>query len=630
MAQTIKTRSPQAAKQRQLLEVRDLTGGVDLRRSPTLLAPNRARTLKNYSLEEPGALVVRPGYLRASTGSLGTGRAQGGQRVYLANAVFSLLAWNGEVYRPTDAWVFGAAVYSTISTANQVYFPYDRDLVMVMDGANRPRFSTNGSTWMSLGINAPSTGPTLSSVNISTATLTTGEYEVAFSYKHRGTAYEGNVSTGSTITMTASSANAISGSIPASTDPKVDAARYYARHKTPDLESVLRYVSSGAVGSSFTITSSNWTSNDEAPTNHDVPVAVQFGVFWKNRCWAPDASVGNRLRFTELFLSQAWPTNFYIDIPFEKGDSITAVQSLGDTLLVFGDSGIFLIIGQTSLDFEVRPSQGADAGAVGPRAVMKIEQSVTHASHDGVDSFDGGTDRSLEHDIQVAWSDLVTETASSGLALIAAVYDHERQEGRLAVPRVYPTGTKGEWILNLARTSENDGVPAWTTTDRDIAFYMHWEGAETTAGNHGRLFSMPSTSGVVYEEKTGVTANSSNMTAEYEGPGISMGLHRARVVGTHCEVEPHGGAFSIELLTDGVSQGNISMSIGTGLFLYGSGTYGTATYGGAGRIKPYTNQPLAADGHVATLKTVYVGQEAFKHFTYAHVIVPEVEPRRIS
>jgi len=70
----IKARSPKARKARQLIEVNDMTGGIDLRRSPTLMAPNRARTLKNYSLEEPGALVVRKGYVRASTGTLGNGR----------------------------------------------------------------------------------------------------------------------------------------------------------------------------------------------------------------------------------------------------------------------------------------------------------------------------------------------------------------------------------------------------------------------------------------------------------------------------------------------------------------------------------------------------------------------------
>ena len=627
---SLKTRTPRAARTRQVVEVTDMTGGVDLRRSPTLLGPNRARTLKNYSLEEPGALIVRPGYTRASTGTLGTGRPQGGQRVYLSSLAFSLVAWSGAVYRPTDAWAFGAAVHSTISTGNQVFFPYDRDIVMVMDGANRPRFSTNGTDWYLAGTDAPSSIAALSSVQSGGGALTTGEYAVAYSYKHRGTGHESDPSSESTITLTASTANSIHATASASTDAKNDAYVWYARHKLPDGESVLRKVSSGAA-STYTILSSAWTSADEPPTNHDVPPnGLRFGTPWKNRWWAPSGTVGNRLHFTELFTPQAWPSNFYIDIPFEKGDGITACQPLGDTLLVFGQSGVFLIIGQTSLDFEVRPSQGSESGALGPRCTQRLEQAVVHVAADGVDSYDGAADRSLEHDIQPAWSDLVKNTAGATLELVACIHDHQRQELRIAVPRVYPTADAGEWVLNLDRTRENEGVPAWTTTDRDIAFYMYWDGNEPTAGNKDRLFSMPSTNGIVFEENVGATFNSSNMTAEYEGPALSLGLHRARVPDLHVEYEPHTGALTVEAVTDEVSQGGISLSIGTGLSEYSSGVYGTATYAGSGRKKAYTPLPLGSEGRTVVLKTTYVGQERFKQFGYAFGIVPEVSPRQIS
>ena len=45
-----KTRRPVADRSYQILEINDLSGGLDLRRSPTLLQSNRARVLKNYSL----------------------------------------------------------------------------------------------------------------------------------------------------------------------------------------------------------------------------------------------------------------------------------------------------------------------------------------------------------------------------------------------------------------------------------------------------------------------------------------------------------------------------------------------------------------------------------------------------
>src|SRR6185312_1006042 len=93
----------------QLIPVIGPSEGVDHRLSQTLLPAARARTLINFSLEEPGALVTRPGYLKFSTSSLGASRIQGAARIYLntaipnqASTLFTLVGWNGGVYNQTD------------------------------------------------------------------------------------------------------------------------------------------------------------------------------------------------------------------------------------------------------------------------------------------------------------------------------------------------------------------------------------------------------------------------------------------------------------------------------------------------------------------------------------------------
>ncbi len=630
----IKSRSPLAAHTKQIIAVDDLTAGVDLRRSPTLLESGRSRTLKHFGVSEPGALTVEPGHTRVSSAAFGTVRPTGGARVYIGSTAVTLMAIDGSVYKPTDGWVRGASVYSTISTGTETFFPHDRDLAMVMDGANRPRFTTNGVTWFLAGTDAPSSGPALSSV--STGGLASGIFEVKYTYKHRGTAHESNPSSATALTLAASS-GAIHATASPSTDAKNDAYVWYARKTSPDQESIFRKYSSGAA-STVTITSSAWTANDEAPSNHTVPpTGLRFGVSWKSRWWAPSGTIGNRLHFTELFQPQSWPTLYFIDIPFEKGDSIADIKPLGDTLIVSGQSGKFLIIGQTSLDFEVRPSQGAESGAAGPRSTARVEQSLICASGDGVASFDGSGDRSLEHDIQPAWRDLVSNTASTSFARMALVHDKLRQVVRVAVPRVYPTGATGEWVLDLGRTRDQNGTPAWYHTDKDVAFYIHWDGNEPTAGDRGRLFFVSnSTAAHVYELLGGQSAdasvNSSQVMAEYEGPAINLGLHRARVADLHVEYEPHGGSFSVEPVIDGVSQGPITLNIGAGLYTYGStlATYGTATYGGSGRRKAYTPLPISAEGRSAVLKMVYTGTERFKVFTYAFGVIPESVPRQWS
>ena len=636
MAKTSKTQPAQVGKAYQILPVVGPSAGVDLRTSPTLLASDRAKTLVNFSLAEPGALVVRSGFQRFSTSSLGAQRSQGAARVYLNTAIpaaastaFTLVGYNGGVYNQSDSGGWSAALLTGLST-NEYSFPADRDLVAVFDGAStRISKSTNGSSWTRFGIAPGANGPTVST--ISSGTVSSGEFQIAYTYKDRDLAYESNGSSNYS-TLTASSTGEIKVVVPNSTDPQVDAFVVYAG-KVSAGETVLRKVSSQAqsagANSTFIITSTAWTSNQEIPTDHNVPPVLSFGVVWKNRWWARSATVTNRLHFTQLFLPQAWPALFYIDIPFERGDGIQALVPLGDTLLVFGSTKIFVILGQTSLDFEVRPTIASEDGALGFRACAAIENGVVHVGANGVYIFDGTTDKLLSFDLEPAWRDLIGNASVGDLQKVAAVYHQRAKELRITVPRRYPSGTVGEWIMDLNRTRTTE-QPAWTATDRAIGGYVAWDGPETQAGNRGRLFSWHSTNGLLYEESVGTSANSSNLTAEYEGPGLTLGAHRARWIDIRGEYEPHAGTATVEPLIDGVSQGSQSVNIGAGLSVYGTAQYGTASYAGAGRRQFYVMLPLGSDGRTFVLRVAYVGQEQWKLFSYHPGLVPETASRSFT
>lgn len=632
-----RTQKAVTGKAYQLLQVTDLSGGVDLRSAQTLLKSERSRNLVNWSLEQPGALIVRPGFLQFSTSSLGNTRPQGGQRVYLNTAIpsaastaFTLLGWNGGVYNLSDSggWLSTTPQLSGLSTGNDLVFPHDRDLVAVMDGLNTPYKSTNGSSWTKLGLDRPSTGGTLSSGG--SGSLSTSEFEFGFTYKDRDLAHESNGPvTGSTISLT--NTGSVSIVVPNSTQPAVDAIVVYARNKTSG-ETVRRKASSQAqstgVNSTIVITSSNWSSNDEEPTDHNPPTVLSFGVVWKNRWWARSATVKNRIHFTQIFQPQSWPALFYLDIPFERGDEIRAMVPMGDTLIIFGTTRIFLLIGQTSLDFEVRPTLGSQDGAFGPFATCVVENGVIHIGASGVFIFDGTTDRYLSFDIEPAWQDLVKNASVADLLRIAAVYDIVRKEVRISVPRRYPSGDFGEWVLDLNRTRQ--GAEAWTATDRTIGGYIAWNGPEAAASHRGRLFSWHSSMASVFVESTGTTANSSNMVADYEGPGLTLGNIRGRWIDTHGEFEPHGGVFSVEAVIDGVAQGARTVNIGSGQATYGVGTYGTAVYAGAGRKKFYVVWPLGSEGRTYVQKATYTGTEAFVWYGYTPGLVPETRARGFS
>ena len=74
----------------------------------------------------------------------------------------------------------------------------------------------------------------------------------------------------------------------------------------------------------------------------------------------------------------------------------------------------------------------------------------------------------------------------------------------------------------------------------------------------------------------------------------------------------------------------ILISIGAGQAVYDTAVYDTDVYAGSGRRIFYTNLPLGAEGRVYVQQATYTGQEAFKWFSYAPGLVPEVTSRDFS
>lgn len=622
---TIAPARPGTQQSAQLVALRDLSGGVDLRRAPTLLDPTRARMLRNWSLQVPGALVTYPGYVTFATAR---GPVQGAARVYLADAApFTLVVVAGQSYQVSDTGTWTALSASSLAPSGLVAVTHDRDLVALLDGTTTPQKSDDGTTWTRLGLAAPA--PPLLSVTTGTGLVPDHEYAVAVSARDDGLVHESSISDVATLTVTGTN-RAIVVTATGPTDPQVDTLCVYARDVTAG-ESVLRRVGTVAtpgagLTTTYTITANTWSAGLEAATDHDPALPMTSAVSWKNRWWGRSGTVGNRIYFTEIFAPQVWPTLFYLDLPFTRGDSITALIPLGDTLVVFGQTGVFLIIGQTSLDFEVRPSAGALAGALGPRAVCAIEQGIVHAASGGVYIFDGATDRLLSDEIDPAWQDVIDGASVSELQALAVCYHDPRKEIHVAVPRLYPLGTPGEWVLDLHRTRVQT-TPAWTSTTRPVGGYVSWDGAEVVTGARGRLFAWHRTTGALTEEVTGTTGDGAALVAEYEGPTLTTGLPVARFLDIYGEFTPAAGTFGVEVLVDEAPVSTHTWVPGEGQAVYGVAQYGTGTYGAVGRRAFTSMLPVTAEGRTVTVKAQFRGTQAFTWHSYALGVVPEAVPR---
>lgn len=608
-----------------IVQVRDLTAGVNLRPSPTNVQPNQARRLLNTLISNPGELGVYPGYAAHMT-SLGARRIQGGRRIYLDAATFTLIADNGSIYAVSDAGSSGAAVLSGLSAANPIDFVYDRDIVAVFDGSNVPKKSASSSGFTQLGITAP-LAPSLSAV--AGGSLVSGDtYEVSYAYYDSSLNHISNST--ATATQAASGANlTVRAAVTASADTQVTGIKVYVRDVTAG-ESVRRLQGSYANSTTnIDITTNNWDGQDEAPTDHNVAEAMSFGCVWKNRWWGRDAIVKNRLRFSQIFQPQSWPTDFYVDIPFIRGEDITGILPLGDTLIVCGYTTFYVIFGQTSLDFEVRPALGAQTGTFGPRSLALVENGIVHVGPPGVYLYNGASDELLSYPIEPAWRDAVGNSSSAALALLPVVYHAITKELRIAVPRLYPDSTPGEWILDLNRGRQSDTGPAWFATNRSIGGYIHWDGEEGTAGSNGRIFSWAIDTASLWEERTTTSANGSDITARYEGYMLPFGLQVARVIDTYVEYQPADGTLFADLKVDGRMMGSQTFDLGTGLAVVGTAIVGTSVIAGADRRVIPVTWPLDAEGRAAQLFLTYVGQGNPKLYTYGHNAMVEDIPRGI-
>lgn len=619
-----------------VLEVNDLTGGLNRHATASLMGKSQSRRLRNVDVSDPGAWKPRPGFTHFGITNVtaGNGFKGGMSRIYLDGVdPFVLFSVGGNVHKVPDSGTADAVVVSGFSDTTDHFYPHDGTMVAVVDSVNIPQKSTNGTDWTQLGITPPAAAPGVAA--IAGGSLVSGHtYEFSYAYaddddlviksNESDTAQQavsgGNLSVRVTVTFSA--------------DPQVDTIKVYARDVTAG-ESVRRFAGEVANPGSGTVTvdvtMNNWSAEEEAPSRNTVaPADLVFAIPFKGRWWGWTDTEPRVLRFSELFQPNYWPVNYGIEMPFSRGDKIRAAAIDGDVLVIFGGSSAFMVVAQTAADFEVRPTR-ATVGAFGPRAVSPLMSGgIAHAAAAGVFVLSGEADQILSTGFEREWREMVSTAAVSDTSRIPVQYHARDKELRIAVPLLMPYGDAGEFVLSLERPDVG-AQPAWTTTNREITCYMVWDGPEIVAGNVGRIFSFNDLAGnTVREESVGTSAQGNNQSADYEGPELIPAPGRtSRFLKLCLDFEPNDGTFGVEVRVDGLSITTLDVPIGDGLAVYGTAEYGSAVYGGKTRTRKCFDLPLTAEGESIQIVGEYQGQARFQWFGYRIPAAPEPHIRGI-
>lgn len=549
-----------------LVALRDIGAGLNLKASRYAVPPNMATRLQNVYLVEDGSLMGRRGTSRWNASPLGSGMILGATRAYFAGSNHWLVNMAGTIYKGDDASKTFSASLSGWNSEALTWFVQYLGYVYASNGIDPPK-KWDGSTWSDMGIAAPTSTLTPSE---GVAGDLTGTYR--FKVTFETATIESNPSDAS-VEITVSGKRIDFSNIPLGPAGtirrriygfKVNVSSDYQRALTIDDNVTTSY-------SGFDVDQDAWTI--EPPTDHDPPpTSGWLTVLFKHRLWKAS---GVRLWFSQIFLPEAWPPDFWVDVPFDLGDQITALFVLGDVLLIFSDNAIFYLVGDTPFSFVLKRSF-AQAGCPSPWAIDRVENAVVFLSRFGLYAFDAAQTRPLSDLIEPQFTGIFPDyrLVNYGAARTATlVYYDKLKAVVVSFPTVSTPNDTTYWYF-LRRSG-------YAQDTRAARQFIVAKGR----GDDGSLYAWDPNDGILRQWDTGYTDDGSPITMVYRTPMLSGENPLGDNVWGYVTLRarPTSSAVSVTVfaaIDEGSVTDTFALPLQVGASRYGEAVYGTAVYAG--------------------------------------------------
>lgn len=357
---------------RKFFHITDFSGGYNPDRNPQLLKDNEATSILNVRLDRAGSLVARSGYDLLTDGvTVGFPTMLGSLRDANSPQDSQLLVKSGTgVYLVNvDAGTF--LELATGFDAGPGEFCSARNVVIYANGSNRPVYY-DGTNYGMLGLAAPSAAPTLAT----SGTGLSGTFKYAYSYFDSVSGAESSVSSSASETP---SNQGVKLTMALPTDDRVDSIRVY---RTSDNGTVLRLLDTIAAATTYTDDGTKTLTTVVAPSDNDLPPYFEHMAFFAGYFFG---SMGTTLYWSKPQQPDAWPALNSTDVPFEGVDTIKALVSHQDSLLIFGRSNVLVLNGDSGVWTIARLS--VSLGAVNAHAVTEVNGTLVFLSADGLRAF---------------------------------------------------------------------------------------------------------------------------------------------------------------------------------------------------------------------------------------------------
>ncbi len=344
----------------------DVWGGLNTKYDPTTksVLPNEATTSSaNYDLSPTGNLIKRNKTSIYNASALSSPIKDEFEMIFENGTRHKLVMSNGTLYYTNGNGVFNS-VHSGYVAAGNMEFAGIQNRVYYGNGIDQPQVYDMGTSYGGVTYTPPTVAPagvTAPSTNLTAGSPTSGGSvpDGAHTYKYTFLYYDSQESNGSAVSAT-QTCSAGNNTVPLSSIDVgglgVTARKIYRDNNDGN------WVLVGTIANNTATTFSDTVilGTTPIPSDNNTPPLWSLVTAFRDRLWvAGVAASQSTLYYSDAGLPDVWPTNNFIEC--NGKDTITAVTSFNDKIVIFGKSSFGIILGSTSDDFryiDISPTIG--------------------------------------------------------------------------------------------------------------------------------------------------------------------------------------------------------------------------------------------------------------------------------
>lgn len=373
-------------------------GGLNLKSAVTSLEDNESPFCKNVTFGRIFGIESRKGFSKIA--ELDGTPVTGIYQLSLSSGTdFNLVVSGPDLYTvAVGPPVVVNNIFSGFTPGAFQDFATLNDYAFIVDGVD-PNIKTDGANIYELGVPAPVAAPAAAILNPTVGHLPAGTYQYVYTWvtSTANGSQESNPSPPVSFTITGPNAPgdiALSG-ITVSPVPAIGSQQIIARniYRTEVNGGTFFFLTQ--IADNVTTTYNDTTITDaqlgiEVEFDNDIPPILSMIETHKDRLFGVDPAFPSNLLFSKQYRHDQWPILNSIPVGLNDGDTITAIVSFFDQLVIFKRRAIYVLSGDDNINFTLQKVQTDDrVGALNNRVPSVLDNKVMFLSERGVYSFDG-------------------------------------------------------------------------------------------------------------------------------------------------------------------------------------------------------------------------------------------------